>query len=202
MRCKSYNYINIIRDFMKFNAKMTGVALAALLCVQAHASTISTSKGSSSYSIDYYALAQSFTAQDARVNFAFNYTVFSSAANTPLALKLYAGNGVNGNLLGTFSFVVQQAGFFDVDISTVNLVVGQSYTAALSDPSHNNHWGAYWSNDQYAGGTGYVGGTAQAVDLSFRVSPTRAAVPEPGSLAIFGLGLTLFAAARRRKTAA
>lgn len=153
-------------------------------------------------------LAQSFTAEDSTIKFAFWY--FAVNSHTPisrLSLSLYAGSGTNGAVLATreFSLAGDFDGFFDVDFSTVALEVGQRYTAGVMIPGDSPFWGLRTtrSGDVYAGGNSFHSGEATERDLAFRVTPTNLTlppvqVPEPGSLALLGMGIALLSHIRRK----
>lgn len=152
--------------------------------------------------------AQSFTAEDSLVSFAFYYIPFNPGwPNDPLRLRLLSGDGLGGAELASFEFSIANDfnGFFDVDLSSIALMVGQQYTAVLDVPGTSPYWGVDINND----GDPYLGGRAYYADLNFDPRPdalddvrfrvTPKSVPEPGSLVLAGLGLAGLGFSRRKR---
>ena len=154
-------------------------------------------------------IGQSFTAEDPFVSFAFFYKTFNfQYGNAPMQMDLYSGIAVAGVPLASVPFLIPDPGqnfdgFFDVDLSSVELVVGNVYTASVTVPSP--YWGAYvqLTGNPYAGGVAIrLGAQVPDADWRFRVTPIGAAVdvPEPNTIAIFGLGLAGLVYLRRRRS--
>ncbi len=147
-------------------------------------------------------IGQSFTAEDANVSIAFYFFDFnSSRMNLPLTMYLLDGNDPGFPVLDTVTLLLtpgaRELGYVDFDFSSTNLVVSSSYTALID--AQNSRWAiAGTTENLYVGGRAYDGeGFFGEGDLRFRVTPTS--VPEPGTLALFTLGLLGIAARRRRK---
>jgi len=187
-----------------------------MLCLSAQAGEILQATSNDVYQAAYFSpLGQSFKAQDTAVKFAFDYRVINPSFSVGnLELKLLDGEGLSGATLGdvVFALPANYNGFYDIDFSSANLTIGQSYTAVLSIPDQSPYWGvALEDNDNpYADGRSYFGGNGSfndpaLSDLTFRVSPgtspTPDQLPEPGSLAILGLGLATMAVLRRKNQA-
>jgi len=163
-------------------------------------------------SAQHTGIAQSFTAEDPRVQFGFYFAAAQLQQDEALQYSLYAGDGLSGPLLaqGTtiYSFPGDSAEvrLLTVDFSSVALNPGQSYTVAASSPGfatpppntalETYARFTYFDRDEilgtdYAGGQFYYTGTASQEtwnsDIAFKVTP----VPEPSSLAMGAAGIGL-----------
>ncbi len=199
--------------FQKLLCLSFGLALFGMLAMphQVRAGVILQDEGNASAQINFVEpLGQSFVAEDPLVSFAFYYSVINPGSpNDPLEFRLYDGAGTGGPLLFTQGFGLAEDfdGFFNIDLTSLPLIIGQTYTAAAFIPGISSRWGLQFAqSDPYADGQIHADGNPPGCgadnagcDARFRVAPRTTAVSEPGSLAILGLGLMGFAMARRKQ---
>ncbi|WP_282606434.1 PEP-CTERM sorting domain-containing protein [Pelagibius sp. Alg239-R121] len=203
----------ILVHFQNFLSVLFGLALFGMLATphQVDAAVILQDEGTITAQIEFSEpLGQSFVAEDALVSFAFWYRELNlGSPNDPLEFRLYDGAGTGGPLLFSHGFGLAEDfdAFYNVDLSSVALTIGQTYTAAAFIPGGSERWGLRLSRDDpYASGQMLAdsnvpgcGVDNAGCDLRFRVTPRTVSVPEPGSLAILSLGLVGFGVARRRR---
>jgi len=161
-------------------------------------------------------IGQSFTASDAYIS-SIGVGVRAlnpSSAYGTLTFSLFSGDGFGGSLLGTAIVDpgIGYDGIASADFSGVALTIGQQYTLQVAATNASPYWGMEdYSIDAYSGGSAYLAGGAISGDLRFQVTPGTApivvdpgpvaAVPEPSTLALFGLACLSLGVLRRRRIA-
>ena len=152
----------------------------------------------------YAASGQSFVALgQSLTQIGFHVADWNAFFNDPtFTMELRAGSGTGGALLGSAT-VTPGRGFYGfattTDLNGIALIEGNQYTALILNDTPE--WGYdITSTDVYAGGNAFVSDGTMPYDLLFMASfVDSSSVPEPASLALFGLGLFAVAASRRRK---
>jgi hypothetical protein len=182
-----------------------GVLLGALLCpLTSNALVIENALNPGAVTIDFFEpIGQSFTAEFADLtSIAFYYTTLNPGeANDPFTMFLYEGAGLGGTQLGSVNFSLPYTppgsatyGYFDVNFSAIDLVVGNVYTAGVTTNGTSSLWATAFSGNNYAGGQLYSAnpqgfcGNGATCDLTFRVTGAAAVVPEPSTLPLLSLG--------------
>ncbi|MCP4261258.1 MAG: hypothetical protein GY774_27685 [Planctomycetes bacterium] len=154
----------------------------------------------------FYPMGQTFTAEDPLVAIAF-WVEEWPPSNDPtlpnLTIELYQGAGIGGSLLGTAPVQGLSSGFdgfYDAYFSSVNLTVGQVYTAIVS--SDNPYAGMMLiTADLYPGGAMVQNGTIYSDhDAAFRVRPISNPIPTPSAILLGSIGVGLIGWLRRTKT--
>jgi hypothetical protein len=136
--------------------------------------------------------------------------IWTTPGNTPLSLDWAIGSSAFGSDLGSGSAVLsnlfsnQAAGYYDVNLSTFTisaaLSAGNYWFTLQNAAGAANGGGIYW--DSNAGPSMaeqfFFGNVYNIQSNYFALSTDSAAVPEPASIALFGLGLFGFVVARRK----
>lgn len=168
-----------------------------------HAGVILNPTNGTTYQLNFYEqVGNSFVAEDSSVIAALYIRPFvtSDSPLNPIRFQLFSGLGTAGALLFDHSFVPASSfeGFFDVDLSSIPLTIGNTYSFTASISGTSAFWGIVGSGGAY--GTRISYGVPVAGRLALRITPTTvSAVPEPSSLTLLSLGALSLAAARRRR---
>jgi hypothetical protein len=145
-------------------------------------------------------IGQTFIAEEAALrSIAFSFGINNPASpNSPITMTLYLGSGFDGPIVDSVTRTVQVSGvglplFYDFDFSGNDLLVGTTYTAAVTTSSprigvlYNSVGDAYLNGQALeSDATGNLEGLTP--DLRFRIT----SVPEPSTIAILILGGLLF----------
>ena len=216
-------------------AAALAAATATLASVPAAAATIEVTSGTGqrAFALGFFgnAAGQSFTAVDTALNsVGFQFEGLNpSFTGQSYTLTLVAGEALTGAALITRTFTLPTSinsrtpVWFDVNIGSVGVTLGQRYTAVLNStdtrnglvlgPNINLNTGQPVSGDAYLGGRALFAtvpyancnNTASSIcDLNFRVTGTTAVspVPEPATWTMLIGGFALTGGALRRRRAA
>jgi len=153
---------------------------------------------------------QSFQQTNSTISGAGIYLMGSEGGRTnpaTLTISIYDGyspSGLSGLVAsGTTAIAGNFAGFVDIFWTPAAVSAGTQYYMALA--SSNNAFAAFSPTASYAKGSALFRGTGfgQTYDLTFRTfadNGATQAVPEPGVLALLGLGFVgLFGASRKKR---
>ncbi|MFD3397265.1 PEP-CTERM sorting domain-containing protein [Alteromonas macleodii] len=198
---------------MKKIMKVALLGIAALTA-NAHAGVI-LQENSDAGTVINREVGQSFTAED--TNIRFGVRLWSANAHQPnggVIFSLYEGDGLNGSLLYNTNLFPNIEGlgwndFIFADFTSIDLNVGQMYTASIQDTLGESYWGTNFNRAKFA--PGYDGGRMHSwhddpseYDLKFRIEPSgindtapTVEVSAPTTLGL--LSLALVAAGLRRR---
>ena len=145
---------------------------------------------------------QSFLAEDKNISFGFRLGNANpdKGYDERVVYKLLEGEGLSGNELLTLVATPEELnGYFMMDFSSVNLNIGEMYTATLQSFNYSFRWFANYNRgvftgDSYANGMLYTNINqsrfSEISDMSFRIEPQSVSstpqtkIPEPSTFSI------------------
>jgi hypothetical protein len=143
---------------------------------------------------------------DATDNFFEDIGFYFDQASWGQTFDFFIFDALNGgNTLFSTSFVVG-SGINVIDIGQAfaagsTIFVQMDYNGFSGATAHFSYIDGYAGGQSLFGAVGSMDGSYVGLDHRFIANFSAAAVPEPGTLALFGIGLLGIGAARRRKKA-